>query len=246
MTKSVAVVDDHALLAQSVVWTLQAKGLSATAFDHRDPNLVDHLCAYDLVLMDLMLGSANQAGLGFTQALVAQGIPVIVVTALTDPVMHARCIEVGAQAVISKAGTIDELVAAVRAVLDGQQLLDDAARAEAVQTIQQARALPPPPDRLLLARLSVKERSVLGQLVDGHAAARIARDMRISLLTVRAHIRAILVKLDVHSQLEAVTLAMRFGWDLRDVNAGESQRSDRQDSVQDRRTPQHDRRGPPP
>jgi two-component system, NarL family, nitrate/nitrite response regulator NarL len=244
MTQSVAVVDDHALLAQSVVWTLQTSGLSATAFDHRDPDLVEHLHTYDLVLMDLMLGSADQAGLGFTKALVAKDIPVIVVTALTDPVMHARCIEIGAQAVISKAGTIDELVAAVRAVLAGERLLNDAARTQAVQMIKEARALPPPPDRLLLARLSVKERSVLGQLVDGHAAARIARDMRISLLTVRAHIRAILVKLDVHSQLEAVTLAMRYGWDLREAQPGEPVRDDRVESVPDRRAPAHDRRAP--
>jgi DNA-binding NarL/FixJ family response regulator len=58
-----------------------------------------------------------------------------------------------------------------------------------------------------LLQLTSHERSVLFQLTEGHSAGEIAPKMSVSLSTVRAHIRSILKKLDVNSQLAAVALA---------------------------------------
>lgn len=58
-----------------------------------------------------------------------------------------------------------------------------------------------------LEQLTPHERSVLFQLIAGHTAGEIAPNMAISLSTVRAHIRSILRKLQVNSQLAAVALA---------------------------------------
>jgi DNA-binding NarL/FixJ family response regulator len=64
-----------------------------------------------------------------------------------------------------------------------------------------------PPVFKRLVRLTAHERSVLFQLTEGRSAAEIALKMAISLSTVRAHIRSILKKLEVNSQLAAVALA---------------------------------------
>ena len=60
--------------------------------------------------------------------------------------------------------------------------------------------------------LTGREKEVLNALMCGHAAGRIARDQQISVLTVRSHIRSVLAKLNVHSQLQAVSLAAEEHW----------------------------------
>jgi DNA-binding NarL/FixJ family response regulator len=61
-------------------------------------------------------------------------------------------------------------------------------------------------------RLSARERQVLSALMRGETARDISRESFVSLPTVRSQIRSILIKLGVSSQLGAVVLAYRSGW----------------------------------
>ena len=58
------------------------------------------------------------------------------------------------------------------------------------------------------APLSLREKEVLHLLVQGQAAQEIAQTLHISYATVRSHLQKILHKLGVHSQREAVKLAV--------------------------------------
>ncbi len=64
---------------------------------------------------------------------------------------------------------------------------------------------PPPMD------LTSRERDVLRLLASGASTRAIAKKLFISPATARNHVRHILTKLQVHSRLEAVTLALRNG-----------------------------------
>jgi DNA-binding NarL/FixJ family response regulator len=71
-----------------------------------------------------------------------------------------------------------------------------------------------PPDdhaELLLRSLSERERQVLAMLAHGWSNRRIAETCFLSLNTVRTHVQNVLVKLGVHSKLEAAALAVRQG-----------------------------------
>jgi len=68
-----------------------------------------------------------------------------------------------------------------------------------------------------LNRLSPREREILGLLANGWSHRRIAEECFLSLNTVRTHVQNILVKLEVQSKLEAVSLALEQGW----TSAGE-------------------------
>jgi DNA-binding NarL/FixJ family response regulator len=57
-----------------------------------------------------------------------------------------------------------------------------------------------------LDRLTPRELEVLRLLASGHRAQAVADDFVVSLATVRTQIRAVLTKLEVTSQLEAVAL----------------------------------------
>jgi two-component system, NarL family, nitrate/nitrite response regulator NarL len=64
----------------------------------------------------------------------------------------------------------------------------------------------------LLASLSPKERLILTFLMSGQSADDISNQEYIAITTVRSHIRSILRKLGVNSQLAAVVLAQKAGW----------------------------------
>jgi len=70
-----------------------------------------------------------------------------------------------------------------------------------------------PQDRLhtlaVYAPLSPREKEVLNLLVQGRATQKIAQTLGISYATVRNHLQKILNKLGVHSQREAVMLAIK-------------------------------------
>jgi DNA-binding CsgD family transcriptional regulator len=77
-------------------------------------------------------------------------------------------------------------------------------------------APPPPAEGSAPGVLTAREREVLGWMAAGLQNKEIAQKLGLSLATVRNHIHNTLEKLDVHSKLEAVSLAFRNGW----VNGG--------------------------
>lgn len=79
--------------------------------------------------------------------------------------------------------------------------------AASVQLATRRPAEPPAP-----ASLTERERQILRCVASGLQNKEIAQKLGISLATVRNHIHNILEKLDVHSKLEAVSLAFRSGW----------------------------------
>jgi two-component system, NarL family, nitrate/nitrite response regulator NarL len=59
--------------------------------------------------------------------------------------------------------------------------------------------------------LTPREREVLARLVRGESTTNMARSMGVRLSTTRTHIDSVLIKLGVHSRLEAVAYAVREG-----------------------------------
>ncbi len=66
------------------------------------------------------------------------------------------------------------------------------------------------------ASLSRRERQVLEGMMAGLSGAGIAANLGTSVSTVRSQIGGVMRKLGVHSQREAISLAFRSGWSLKD------------------------------
>ena len=69
-----------------------------------------------------------------------------------------------------------------------------------------------------LGRLSPREYEILEHLAAGHDPARIADRLEVSVHTVRSHLKQIFRKLEVHSSLEAVLIAVGAGMVPGDVD----------------------------
>jgi two-component system, NarL family, nitrate/nitrite response regulator NarL len=209
----IAIVDDHALVAESVAIALRGDGIEVSCVNGAAEDLVAEVARLgpDLVLLDLILDDAGRTGLELIAPIRAVGAQVLMMTGVGDRHRHAECVAAGAVGVVNKAESLERIAATVTAVLDGRPPLSVAERQRLLAELDQWRR-GAGAAAARLATLTGREAAVLGALVSGCTAARIAERDYVALSTVRAQIRSILHKLGVHSQIEAVALAVRAGW----------------------------------
>jgi DNA-binding NarL/FixJ family response regulator len=167
------------------------------------------------VLLDLRLGSGEDDvpidGLDLIGPLTAVGCRVVVVTGETGDDVWGTALERGAVTVLAKDTDLPELVAVLAAVAAGEQVIGEGRRQDLLAAARRARS--EETARLFpFAQLSRREDEVLRALADGQSAAAIAASAYVSEATVRTQIRAVLTKLGVSSQLQAVAVARRAGW----------------------------------
>lgn len=117
----------------------------------------------------------------------------------------------GVTGFVTKESPLSELIAATQAVHSGativpQRMLGPLLRALMSERKHQEEGL------RRMSRLTRREKEVLAMLAEGADNDSIAEVLVISPQTARTHIQNILAKLDVHSRLEAATLAMQKGF----------------------------------
>ena len=209
----VAIVEDHRLLAEVLTSALESSGVSARLVP--SPSLYDVLvdlraAPADLVLLDLDLGDCGDST-PLVGALTAEGMRVLVVTGTPDPLRIAAALEQGAVGYQQKAPGFEPLLARVQAALATDRPLDPAHRVELLEELRRVRR-----DRETglrpFDRLTRREAETLRALARGATVSELARDWFLSEATMRSHVRSILAKLGVSSQLAAVAAALRTGW----------------------------------
>jgi len=135
----------------------------------------------------------------------------VVVVSADHDVSHAvSAARAGADAWVSKQQGADDLETVLRGVCRGHswfppEMLGEILR-ELRDDVRKARE-----DNDPLDVLSPREREVLSSMVEGKRGQQIAEELLISADTVRTHTRSIFSKLEVHSRLEAVSVARAAG-----------------------------------
>jgi two-component system NarL family response regulator len=170
--------------------------------------------APDVVIVDVALGaSGEQVALGvpFIEdiRLAHPEVRVVVVTGHDDAPAALAAVRAGASAFLPKSAPVEELARVVRGVLEGETHIPPRLLTFVLDALER-----PPAEqewKVRLARLTARERDVLEQMVAGVDQTTAARRLFLSLNTVRTHTKHILAKLEVHSTLEAVSIALRGG-----------------------------------
>jgi DNA-binding NarL/FixJ family response regulator len=210
----ILIVDDQRLLADSLSVTLRMEGFDPVVAAIADPAaLLDSIRGDPpaLVLLDLDLGDRLGDGADLVAPCVAAGARVLVMTGTKDRWWIASAVERGALAALDKAIPVEELVEVVMAAARGETVLAPADRARLLVDLHSHRSI----RRRELApfeTLTPREQQVLRALSAGLTVPRIAQSWVVSEATVRSQVHAVLRKLGVRSQLEAVAAATRAGW----------------------------------
>lgn len=209
----VAVVDDHLLVGRLVVGLIQGAGYSAelTFGDSvEDTWSLVMAAAPELILLDFDLGSM-QSSFEILERAVEARITVAGFTASDDRLLEAAYLEAGAAVVISKACGPADLIALVELAVAGQELMAPADRHASLSRLRKTRETKRR-ETAVFSSLTVRESETLQLITEGYGASEIAATWDIALPTVRSHIRAVLSKLGVSSQLAAAAMARDSDW----------------------------------
>jgi DNA-binding NarL/FixJ family response regulator len=209
----VLIVEDHALLANTLVIALSAEGCRARIADLSSVEVVlQQVRTFrpGVVLLDLDLGPLGD-GVAMVKPLTELGARVLVVSGTTDRLRLAETVELGAVGFLSKQAPFEQLLSTVLDVVAQRPVLSTARRYELLADLRAARAIRER-DLAPFTTLTPRERSVLAALAQGQRVDTIAAAAVVSEATVRSQIRGVLAKLNVNSQLEAVALAWTVGW----------------------------------
>lgn len=209
------IADDHPLFRDALKQTLASMFpdslLEVAGSLNELTAVIEQLEDVDLVLLDLkMPGVQGFSGLLYLRAQYPN-IPVVIVSANEEPQVIRRAMDLGASGYITKSSPLDHMHIALKSVLEGELTvpegieLDTAGDTETDEMISR------------MATLTPQQVRVLMMLQEGLLNKQIAYEISVSEATVKAHVSAILQKLQVESRTQAVIAANRVDGSLSDA-----------------------------
>ena len=164
----------------------------------------------DVAVVDLGLPDGDGLNLVEDFSSSVSRITTLVLSASLEPGRLARAVEAGAAGVLHKSTPIKEIVEAVRRLKAGEALLSSGEIIEMLRLIGRERQ-EEHDIRRAIEQLTPREREVLQALAEGLESKEIAERLNITVETERTHMVNILHKLNVHSRLQALVIAARYG-----------------------------------
>ncbi len=208
------IVDDHALFRRGLEMVLAAEDdieLVGEASDGAEAVQKAGESLPDVVLMDIRMPKSS--GIEACRAMkeVAPSSKIVMLTISDEEGDLFEAIRAGASGYLLKDIPLDEVADVVRAVHGGQSLINPSMAAKLLTEFaalnkrdqeERAEQVPPP-------KLTDREMQVLKLVAKGMNNRDIAKELFISENTVKNHVRNILEKLQIHSRMEAVMIAVR-------------------------------------
>ena len=199
-------LDDHTIVREGVRAVLEAGGMTVVGeSDNVTQALADiERLVPDVVLLDL--GLRERSGLDLLSQLAGRGLPtrVLVLTVSDRPWHVAEATRLGAAGYVLKGASGEEVLEAIRDVLDGRTHFSGAIAARASEA---AAGQPADP----MAALSARERQIMRMVVAGMSSAAIGLELHLSPKTVDTYRSRLMAKLGVHDLANLVRVAVRLG-----------------------------------
>lgn len=201
------IVDDHGMFADSLRVALAAESDfevvgTAASLAHARSLVVSTYP--DVVLLDHRLPDGlGVDSIGDLKSLRPE-VQVVVLTAAAEDSMLVAATEAGCAGFILKTSPLDELIAAVRTAAAGEIMVSSDLLARLLNRLHHQREKSP-------SDLTAREREILQLIGEGLTNSAIATRLFISVNTVRNHVQSLLTKLNAHSKLEALSIAIRDG-----------------------------------
>jgi DNA-binding NarL/FixJ family response regulator len=200
---SLALIEDHVTLRQGLELLLRRRGyvMVGSASTARAGYELVRRARPGVAVIDLQL--PDESGASLTRRLLAEQpeLGVLLYTGIEDSDALADAVECGARGFVSKAGPPDDLMKAIDLVAGGGTYVDPR-----LNSILLRRSTT---DRV--SALSPREREVLDLLSRGMNGEEAARVLFLSPETIRTHVRNAMEKLDAHTRVHAVVIALRQG-----------------------------------
>jgi DNA-binding NarL/FixJ family response regulator len=208
----VLIADDHPLfrdaLQRAVLSALPQAQVHSADSVHSLLGLIEQYPDADLLLLDLhMPGARGYSALAHIRGQYP-GLPTIVVSGHEEAQVARRALAHGASAYIPKSSSGEEIVQAIRAVLDGDVWLP-------APLLGGGAELKPDEAEIAtrIAALTPQQFRVLTMIAEGLLNKQIAYELGVSEATVKAHMTAIMRKLGVNNRTQVALAASQLAVD---------------------------------
>ena len=204
----VLLADDHLLVAEALKSLLTPEfDLVGVVEDGRELVEAAQTLRPDVIVADITMPHLN--GIDALVRLRQGGdrTPVVFLTMHRDATFARRALDAGASGFVLKHSAAFELVAAMRAALQGKTYLTPQLAAEVVEAMKEGPEQTDDP----IASLTPRQREVLQLLAEGRSAKEIASALDISARTVEFHKYQMMETLDLHTNAELIHFAIKHG-----------------------------------
>ncbi|MEI2774873.1 MAG: response regulator transcription factor [Tetrasphaera sp.] len=213
-TVSVLIVDDEPLIRMGLRALIENEPDLRVVGEAGDGTEAAEKCKRllpDVVILDVRMPRMD--GLDVLRTLstspATQNIRVIILTTFEQDDYIMRALQDGASGFLVKDGDPGQLLAAIRAVNAGDSALGPSVTNRVIE--QLVRRTPTSTGVPGMSLLTDREREVVVLAARGLTNKEIARELLISVATVRTHVTRAMFKLDVHDRSQLVALAYRTG-----------------------------------
>ena len=212
MTIRIAVADDQALVLAGFLRLLESEPEFTIVGSATNGRQAVELCRAhrpDVVLMDIRMPELD--GISATREVAAStSTRVLVLTTYDLDEYVFDALRAGASGFLLKDSPPDALVAGIRVVASGEALLAPSVTRRMVSEFVALKGGIADAG-VQLARLTVREREVLGLLGKGWSNAEIAAQLHVGESTAKTHVASVLDKIGVRDRVQAVVFAYETG-----------------------------------
>jgi len=210
----IMIVDDHTIVRAGLRKLLDTEdGLEVVgeAENGREAMTVAEQTCPDLVILDLSMPEIG--GLETIPALrkIIPDVKIVILSMYGKDSFAREALRAGAHAYILKGDPGEALVAAIRAVLQGQYFFSEQIQATLVDFFRQPENESGLPEEQKYHSLSDREKQVFRLMMEGKSSVEISRMLEISPKTGEKHRTNIVKKLGISNPVEMVKYAIRIG-----------------------------------
>lgn len=209
---NVLLVDDHQIYLDGLSITLSMMSnidqvYQATCLEEAMPVLAS--TKIDIILLDLNLPQVDGFNVMKRVSKTTPDVPVLILSGSDQPEDMRLAMSFGAKGYLNKTATGDEITDAITRISQGEQLNtaisiafvnDDA---PLLNSIRQSAARE--------YRITQRQAEVLVLLSEGLSNKLICRRLNLTEATVKFHLKALFIALDVHNRTECVAVARKLG-----------------------------------
>jgi len=211
MPTRVLLVDDHAMIRQGLCSLLEKQPdieVVGSVEDGRKAVDIARELAPDLVIMDISMPNLN--GIDATRKIVGEmgDVKVIALSIHSSRHFVSEMLKAGASGYILKECLFDELVEAIKTVLNGGTYLSPKITGVVIDDYVKRLSTQYQPEGPVLTE---REREVLQFLSEGKSTKQIALQFHVSAKTIESNRRNIMDKLGINSVAELTKYAVREG-----------------------------------
>jgi DNA-binding NarL/FixJ family response regulator len=199
--------DDHRMFRETLCHMLQGiPDLELLGQVGSGKELLDALGRLEADLVVLDVGLPDMSGIELARQVRANhpSIRIVALSGYTDRLFVDQMLKAGAKGYVAKSAGADDLVRAIRAVMDGNVFFSPEVAVVLMPDVGETGEAP-------LSLLGKREREILSLLATGKTSPDIAQLLGISVGTVQVHRRNIKAKLGLRSVADLTRYAIRRG-----------------------------------